>query len=149
MKEGIDMFELPYEKMICDSDLGDGGIRFYKEYAEWLGRRNGIGFKIYYKDITGVVIISGRKKKVIVQTTGGNKNLYLYKAETLKQLLYEAVNRVSTGDNKEAPEETNTKVEQIAQNEDIISALERLAKLHESGSLTDEEFAKAKEKILS
>ena len=143
------MFELPYEKMICDSDLGDGGISFYKEYAEWLNRRNGRGFKIFYKDIKGVVIISGRKKKVIVQTTQGNKNLYLYRAETLKKLLYEAVNRISANSGNEAPSETNTKVEQSVQNEEVIDALERLAKLRDSGALTDEEFAKAKEKVLS
>ena len=143
------MFELPYEKMICDSDLGDGGLKFYKDYVEWLSRRSGCGFKIYYKDITNVTIISGRKKKVIVQTTRGNRNLYLYKAETLKRLLYEAANRVNGDTAEEVPEETETKAEQIVQNEDVISALERLAKLRESGFLTDEEFTEAKKKVLS
>ena len=30
------MQPLPYDKMICDSDLGDGGVYFYEEYFEWL-----------------------------------------------------------------------------------------------------------------
>ena len=142
------MFELPYEKMICDSDLGDGGISFYNEYAEWLNRDNGKGFKIYYKDIKEVKIVSGIKKRVIVCTTSGDKNLYLYKADTLRQLLYEAVNRVS-GVKKEEPKQevVDAKVEPV-EDEDMLTKLERLAKLHESGALTDEEFVKAKEKIL-
>ena len=142
------MFEIPYEKMICDSDLGDGGISFYKDYAEWLNRDNGKGFKIYYKDIKEVKIVSGIKKRVIVCTTGGNKNLYLYKADTLRQLLYEAVNRVSGEAPKEEAKVVDAKVEPVPQDEDMLSKLERLAKLHESGALSDEEFAKAKEKIL-
>lgn len=141
------MFELPYEKMICDSDLGDGGISFYNEYAEWLNRDNGKGFKIYYKDIKEVKIVSGIKKRVIVCTTSGDKNLYLYKADTLRQLLYEAVNRIN-GVQKEEPKVVDAKVEPIPEDEDMLAKLERLAKLHESGALTDEEFAKAKEKIL-
>ena len=142
------MFELPYEKMICDSDLGDGGISFYNEYAEWLNRDNGKGFKIYYKDIKEVKIVSGIKKRVIVCTTSGDKNLYLYKADTLRQLLYEAVNRVNGAAPKETHKVVDAKVEPIPQDEDMLSKLERLAKLHESGALNDEEFAKAKEKIL-
>lgn len=142
------MFELPYEKMICDSDLGDGGISFYQEYAEWLNRDNGKGFKIYYKDIKEVKIVSGIKKRVIVCTTSGDKNLYLYKADTLRQLLYEAVNRINGAPSKETPKVVDAKVEPVPQDEDMLSKLERLAKLHESGALSDEEFAKAKEKIL-
>ena len=141
------MFEIPYEKMICDSDLGDGGISFFNEYAEWLNRDNGKGFKIYYKDIKEVKIVSGIKKRVIVSTSNGDKNLYLYKADTLRQLLYEAVNRVN-GVKKEEPEVVEAKVEPVPQDEDMLTKLERLAKLHESGALNDEEFAKAKEKIL-
>ena len=141
------MFEIPYEKMICDSDLGDGGISFYNEYAEWLNRDNGKGFKIYYKDIKEVKVVSGIKKRVIVSTANGDKNLYLYKADTLRQLLYEAVNRVN-GVPKEEPKVVDAKVEPVPQDEDMLSKLERLAKLHESGALNDEEFAKAKEKIL-
>ena len=44
------MFTIPYEKMICDTNQGDGGISFYEEYCEWINRYNGKSFKIYYKD---------------------------------------------------------------------------------------------------
>lgn len=143
------MFEVPYEKMICDSDYGDGGINFYNDYFEWNNRSNGEGFKVYYKDIKDVKIISGLKKKVIVTLNDGEvKNLYLYKAETLRSLLYQAVKRVNGEATKEdsvidvEPEPVNH------EEEDVISQLERLAKLHESGALNDEEFALAKKKVL-
>ena len=44
------MFDVPYEKMVCDSDLGDGGLYFYNEYMEWVLRNSNSGFKIYYKE---------------------------------------------------------------------------------------------------
>ncbi len=136
------MFEVPYEKMVCDSDNGDGGVFFYNEYMEWVLRNSHDGFKIYYKDIKDVKIIYSRKKVVTVyMNNGSHRNLYLYKADTLKKLIYEAVQRVNGPEVVDA-----TPVEEPK--EDDLSKLERLAKLHESGSLTDEEFAEAKKKIL-
>ena len=129
------MFDVPYEKMVCDSDLGDGGLYFYNEYMEWVLRNSNSGFKIYYKDIQDVKIIYTRKKVVTVyMNNGSHRNLYLYKADTLKKLIHEAVDRVNgVVDNQEVPH---------------LTKLERLAKLHESGALNDEEFAQAKKKIL-
>ena len=135
------MFEVPYEKMVCDSDNGDGGVYFYNEYMEWVLRNSHDGFKIYYKDIKDVTIIYSRKKVVtIYKNDGSHRNLYLYKADTLKKLIYDAIQRV----NGEAP---NPEVVD-APEEDDLTKLERLAKLHESGALNDEEFAQAKKKIL-
>ena len=128
------MFTIPYEKMICDSNKGDGNIQFYEEYCEWINRYNGDSFKIYYRDIDDVKVTSGIKKTVIVILKDGQKiNFYLYKGATLRKLLFDAVQRVN-GENQEA--------------EDNVAKLERLAKLHESGALSDEEFLAAKEKIL-
>ena len=136
------MFEVPYEKMVCDSDNGDGGVFFYNEYMEWVLRNSHDGFKIYYKDIKDVKIIYSRKKVVTVyMNNGSHRNLYLYKADTLKKLIYDAVQRVNGPEVVDA-----TPVEEPK--EDDLDKLERLAKLHESGSLTDEEFAEAKKKIL-
>ena len=136
------MFEVPYEKMVCDSDNGDGGVFFYNEYMEWVLRNSHDGFKIYYKDIKDVKIIYSRKKVVTVyMNNGSHRNLYLYKADTLKKLIYDAVQRVNGSEVVDA-----TPVEEPK--EDDLDKLERLAKLHESGALNDEEFAKAKEKIL-
>ena len=131
------MFTVPYEKMVCDSNKGDGGIYFYDEYCEWVNRYNGQSFKINYADIKDVKILSGVKKTVVVILNNDEKiNLYLYKAQTLKKLLYDAVQRVN-GNSVEASEPQN-----------YVSELERLAKLHESGALSDEEFDAAKQKIL-
>ena len=139
------MFETPYEKMICDSDNGDGGVFFYNEYLEWVLRNSTDGFKIYYKDIEDVKIVYSRKKVVTIYLkNGSHRRLYLYKADTLKKLIYDAVQRV----NGEAPVEA-PKAEVVEEpQEDDLSKLERLAKLHESGALNDEEFAQAKKKIL-
>ena len=136
------MFEVPYEKMVCDSDNGDGGVFFYNEYMEWVLRNSHDGFKIYYKDIKDVKIIYSRKKVVTVyMNNGSHRNLYLYKADTLKKLMYDAVQRVNGPEVVDA-----TPVEEPK--EDDLDKLERLAKLHESGALNDEEFAEAKKKIL-
>ena len=139
------MFDVPYEKMVCDSDLGDGGLYFYNEYMEWVLRNSNSGFKIYYKDIQDVKIIYTRKKVVTVyMNNGSHRNLYLYKADTLKKLIHEAVDRVNgVVDNQEVPQEQPKE-----ENVDNLTKLERLAKLHESGALNDEEFAQAKKKIL-
>ena len=139
------MFDVPYEKMVCDSDLGDGGVYFYEEYMEWVLRNSNSGFKIYYKDIQDVKIIYTRKKVVTVyMNNGSHRNLYLYKADTLKKLIHEAVDRVNgVVDNQEVPQEQPKE-----ENVDDLTKLERLAKLHESGALNDEEFAQAKKKIL-
>ncbi len=139
------MFDVPYEKMVCDSDLGDGGVYFYEEYMEWVLRNSNSGFKIYYKDIQDVKIIYTRKKVVTVyMNNGSHRNLYLYKADTLKKLIHEAVDRVNgVVNNQEVPQEQPKE-----ENVDDLTKLERLAKLHESGALNDEEFAQAKKKIL-
>ena len=130
------MFTIPYEKMICDSNKGDGNIQFYEEYCEWINRYNGDSFKIYYRDIDDVKVTSGIKKTVIVILKDGQKiNFYLYKGATLRKLLFDAVQRVS-GESK------------AEDSEDDVTKLERLAKLHESGALNDEEFAEAKKKII-
>ena len=139
------MFDVPYEKMVCDSDLGDGGVYFYEEYMEWVLTNSNSGFKIYYKDIKDVKIIYTRKKVMTVyMNNGSHRNLYLYKADTLKKLIHEAVDRVNgVVNNQEVPQEQSKE-----ENVDDLTKLERLAKLHESGALNDEEFAQAKKKIL-
>ena len=137
------MFSVPNQKMICDSSNGDGSINFYDDYCEWINRATGSGFKIYYKDIDDVVIISGIKKTVIVKLKHGLKHyFYLYKAATLKEILYKAVKRVNESDANQ------TENKQDINEEDYVSQLERLAKLHESEALTDEEYLEAKQKIL-
>lgn len=138
------MVQVPYEKMVCDSDYGDGGVYFYDEYFEWINRDTGKGFRIRYEDIKDITLIQSQKKKVTVITNGGaQRNLYLYKADSLIRLLQEAMDRVH-GVIKEPVAEVPAKDSA----EDDISKLERLAKLHESGALTDEEFKVAKQKIL-
>ena len=134
------MQAIPYEKMVCDSDYGDGGVYFYDEFFDWINRDSGKGFKIYYKDIKDTQVIMSQKRKVIITLKDGKtKNLYLYKYENLLKLIYEAIDRVNGKKEEPIP---------LDSQEDVLSKLERLAKLHDSGALTDEEFVKAKQKIL-
>ncbi len=134
------MQAIPYEKMVCDSDYGDGGVYFYDEFFDWINRDSGKGFRIYYKDIKDTQVIMSQKRKVIITLKDGKtKNLYLYKYENLLKLIYEAIDRVNGKKEEPLPLESP---------EDDLSKLERLAKLHDSGALTDEEFVKAKQKIL-
>ena len=125
--------------MVCDSDYGDGGVYFYDDYFEWINRSTGSGFRIKYENIRDIDVVFSNKKKVIILLNSGEKrNLYLYKHDVLVRLLNEAIERVKNKPVNEA----------ISNEEDDITKLERLAKLHDSGALTDEEFAKAKQKIL-
>lgn len=141
------MRELPFDSMICDSDKGDGSVYFYTQYFEWINRSTGDGFRVWYKDIDDIKIIQTMKKKVIVTMHNQTSvNLYLYKADTLVRVLYDQIDNVIKKQTEEV--RVDDKFEND-KSEDDISKLERLAKLHESGALTDEEFVKAKALILN
>ncbi len=138
------MIKTPFDTMICDSDMGDGGISFYDDYFEWSNRDNRKSFKINYLDINEVKIIYGIKKTVIVVLKDGSeRKLYLYKADTLREVIKKQIDKLEG--NIQPGEVVDA---EVSKKEDDLSKLERLAKLHESGALTDEEFKKAKEKIL-
>lgn len=142
------MYKQPIEKMVCDSDYGDGGIYFYETYLEWTNRDNGKGFKIEYKNIVDVDVVLTHKKKVVIKTQMGNTwNLYLYKYENLLDILYKQMDLAKgKADAPQANEEVVAEAEETKESD--LDKLERLAKLHESGALSDEEFQLAKDKIL-
>lgn len=127
--------KVPRLHLICDTNRGDGNIYLFDEYLEWYNRDNGNGFRVRYDVIQDVRVIRTHKVQVILITKSGQEVVFfLYKADELLTELYERINAVGNGN---GPSEA-----------DMLSQLERLAKLHESGALTDEEFAKAKEKLL-
>ena len=133
------MQEVPFEKMVCDSDRGDGGVYFYEEYFEWIKRGEGNGFRIRYNAIKDIHVVMTQKRKVIITlNSGAAVNLYLYKYEELLTILYRKMGKTNDVEDYTA-----------SSSDDFLPQLERLAKFHESGALTDEEFAKAKEKLLS
>ena len=142
------MYKAPIEKMVCDSDYGDGGIFFYETYFEWTNRDSGKGFKVEYKNIVDVDVVLTHKKKVIIKTAKGNTwNLYLYKYDTLLDILYKQMD-IAKGKADAPKEEGEVVAEAKEEKESDLDKLERLAKLHESGALSDEEFQLAKDKIL-
>ena len=141
------MYTAPFEKFVCDSDRGDGGVYLYDDYFEWLKRDNGGGFRVKYSNIQDIKVIMTRKKTVVITLNSGTKvNLYLYNYEDLTRLLSQKVEEARTGIKQ--GDIIDATVEKLDDDE-LLSKLERLASLHKSGALTDEEFAKAKEKILS
>lgn len=141
------MYKTPIEKMVCDSDYGDGGVYFYETYLEWTNRDTGKGFKIEYVNIVDVDVTLTHKKKVAIKTQKGNTwNLYLYKYESFLDILYKQMD-LAKG-KADAPKEAEVVAEAEESKESDLDKLERLAKLHESGALSDEEFQLAKDKIL-
>ena len=134
------MFKAPIDTMICDTPSGDGEVYFYNEYLEWVNRSNGGTIKIFYESISDVKVIPSLKKQVVIYTKGGKQqSFFLYKANTFVATLHRIMEERENGNVVEA---------EVEPKDDDLSKLERLAKLHESGALTDEEFAKAKAKIL-
>ena len=76
------------ENMTCDTCEGDGNIYFYNKYCEWLNRETNKGWRLYYKDISDIASnFENRKKIVQIKGKGASINLYLYKANTLIELL--------------------------------------------------------------
>ena len=127
--------KIPRQTFRCDTNRGDGNIFLFDEYFEWFNRDTGDGFRVRYEVIKDIRVVRTNKSQVIIITKSGNEVvLFLYKTDELLSILYERINSIKGND---APVE-----------EDMLAKLERLAKLHESGALTDEEFAKAKEKLL-
>ena len=137
--------KIPRESMVCDTERGDGNIYFYDEYFEWISRSTGSGFRLRYESIDDIKVIRTAKKEVILITKQKKRiSLFIYKADTLLSLLYERINAVNGQSPIIDAEISPVKDEKEA----TLSQLERLAKLHKSGDLTDEEFAKAKAKLL-
>ena len=128
--------KIPIVSFRCDTNRGDGNLFLFDECLEWYERSKGNGFRLWYKSIADVrVIRTGKAEVMLITKEKKQVSLFLYKVDEMLSVLYERLNAIN-GSN--APLE-----------EDMLSKLERLAKLHESGDLTDEEFAKAKAKLLS
>lgn len=147
------MIDVPVSKIICDTRESDGGLYFYEEYFEWLPRRANasyLAFKVRYDEIADFQIIPSRKKQIIVTTKNGKKyNLFTYNADHFRNFVAAKVNQLEAQGLQQQTTELETKaIELKNESEDTLAALERLAKLHESKALTDEEFKAAKAKIL-
>ena len=141
------MYSAPIDKFICDSDRGDGGVYLYEDYFEWIERDKGNGFRIKYSNVSDIKVILTRKKTVVITLNSGTKvNLYLYNYEDFTKLLSQKVDEARTGIKQ--GDIIDATVEKLDDDE-LLNKLERLANLHKSGALTDEEFARAKEKILN
>ena len=143
------MNEYVGKKMIADHQNIGGGVYFYEDYLEWLPRNYRFkdeSFKVYYKDITSVQVLETFKKRIIMLTDKGDFFIDLYRVDTFLYLLDMA--RKGAGNPSSDPV-IEVPAEPINPEPKGLDELERLAKLHESGALTDEEYAAAKQKILA
>lgn len=133
------------KKMIADTDRGDGGVYFEKEYFEFrprdLSKKKDI-FRIYYKDIISTQIRRGIKSTVFVELKSGYVRFYLYKVNTFVQLVEEGRKQYNVVDVEVEKEEQPLTDAQIEK-------LEKLNKLHKDGVLSDQEFEKEKGLILN
>ena len=113
---------------------------------EWTNRDTGKGFKIEYVNIVDVDVTLTHKKKIAIKTQKGNTwNLYLYRYESFLDILYKQMD-LAKGKADAPKNEVVAEAEESKESD--LDKLERLAKLHESGALSDEEFQLAKDKIL-
>ena len=137
--------KIPRESMVCDTTRGDGNIYFYDEYFEWINRSSGNGFRLRYESIDDIKVIRTGKNEVIITTKQQKRiSLFIYKVDTLLSLLYERINAVNGNENIIDADVSPAKNDK----DELLNQLERLAKLHESGALSDEEFKLAKDKLL-
>ena len=144
------MLDVPISKIICDTRASDGGLYFYEEFFEWVPRSaklNHLKFRVRYDEIQNVDIIPSRKKQINVTTKSGQTySLFTYNADHFQSVVASKLNALEAGAQKEEIKQVEMKQEE--QKEDVLSALERLAALHEKNALTDEEFKAAKAKLL-
>ena len=137
--------KIPRESMVCDTTRGDGNIYFYDEYFEWINRSSGNGFRLRYGSIDDIKVIRTGKNEVIITTKQQKRiSLFIYKVDTLLSLLYERINAVNGNESIIDADVSPAKNDK----DELLNQLERLAKLHESGALNDEEFQLAKDKLL-
>ena len=85
----------PIETMNADTELENGKISFYRDYFLWRPNNESKykAFIIYYQDIQAIVINGGPKKQVSIQGIDTQYNFYLYKADTLREKLYEHMSK--------------------------------------------------------
>ena len=144
------MFELPRADYLCDTSYGDGKIFFYDDRMEWRLRGAEFAkptFVIRYDEIQDIEVIPTRKKTVIIKLKDGtSRSLFLYKVEELYGIINERMEALKLKDDKK--DVVDATVTPVAEEEDKLAKLERLAKLHKDGALTDEEFAAAKKALL-
>ena len=137
--------KIPRESMVCDTTRGDGNIYFYDEYFEWINRSSGNGFRLRYESIDDIKVIRTGKNEVIITTKQQKRiSLFIYKVDTLLSLLYERINAVNGNESIIDADVSPAKNDK----DELVNQLERLAKLHESGALSDEEFKLAKDNLL-
>lgn len=81
------------EDMNCDTELANGHIYFYNNYFDWFPNnpKEAISWRCYYKDIDNINREDGIKKKVTIRGKGDKVYLFLYKANTLVDILEEHI----------------------------------------------------------
>ncbi len=139
------MIEKPIADYLCDTKYGDGHLYFYNDRIEWKLRGAEMGkpsITIKYADIKDIDVVPTKKKTINVRMKSGEvHSLFLYRDREFFAIVDERMDALKKDSDV-------IEVEPEVVEEDNLDKLERLAKLHKEGSLTDEEFKAAKAKIL-
>lgn len=154
MRKGLEeekkMIEYIGKDMVCDSRKADGSIHFEKDYFEFRPRNlcdKKFEFRVNYKDIKEVRGYKGIKSRVEVETNETTYYLYIYKMNTLVEILNTAKNAVI--ENQEAVDIDLTKKEKEPLTEEQLDKLTKLNQLHKDGVLSDAQFEEEKNLILN
>lgn len=142
-----------YVGQFIKADRGNvaGILYFYSESLVWKPRAyryNAMSFDIPYRDIKNYEVMESKKKHVTIDTESETYAIDIYHIDLFMMNLDMALRDVrNASGKKEAPALPSSSARM--EGEDDLSALARLAALHDSGALTDEEFTAMKAKIIS
>ncbi len=139
-----------YVGQMMRADRGNvaGGLYFYGDRLVWNPRHyqfNGMRFELPYGEIEAYDIVPTKKKHVNIHMKNGDTYFVdIYHLDLfmmmLDQAMRESKNPRALAAAKKADDDNG---------EDDLEALARLAALHQSGALSDEEFEKMKAKIIN
>lgn len=138
------MIEAARAQFRCDTSNGPGFVYMYDKYLEWIprdGRLIHLKFVLYYSEMGKVEVIPTRKAQININYSDGNKySLMLYDQNVFTSILEDRIKH--SKDEKPALESKSSSADED------LEKLMKLSALHKEGSLSDEEFALAKAKIL-
>lgn len=144
------MIETLIAKMICDTAKGGGGAYFYEHHFEWRPRSAALQYlsiSFKYSDVQDMELTPTHKKQVKVLLKDGSAHIFMmYRYENFIGFMKNGM--LGTKNNPQPQPIIEAELNQEGSGDEMLDKLERLAKLHNSGALSDEEFAAAKKQLL-
>ena len=143
------MREYVGQRIRADRGNVGGMLYFYADRLVWTPRHyryNSLGFEVQYSDIVTYEVMQTHKKRLDIVTKDDTYFVELYHID-LAMMWIDAAVKDAKGESPKVVEAQA--VEPTEKKEDDLDALARLAALHKSGALTDDEFKAMKAKIIN